>query len=286
MNERIVNKTIEIESLVSFFVSVHEKPFYFPGEFHPFWELVYVIDGELNVSGNERIYRLKKGDIAFHKPMEFHKIWSAEGKPIHALITAFRASGTLMSVFEETVISLNDESIRAFNQLINYVETRYEREDKQYQNALYETSEQEFQIFINRMENTLLSLKGTRFAAAEKEARAENDTYRKILIELNASVYENITVEELARRCRFSVSQIKRVFAQNSDIGIHKYLLKLKVSTATRLMSKGYAVCEISRMLGFSNQNYFSTVFKRETGLAPTEFARRMKKHLELSDDK
>lgn len=286
MNERIVNKTIEIESLVSFFVSVHEKPFYFPGEFHPFWELVYVIDGELNVSGNERIYRLKKGDIAFHKPMEFHKIWSAEGKPIHALITAFRASGTLMSVFEETVICLNDESIRAFNQLINYVETRYEREDKQYQNALYETSEQEFQIFINRMENTLLSLEGTRFAAAEKEARAENDTYRKILIELNASVYENITVEELARRCRFSVSQIKRVFAQNSDIGIHKYLLKLKVSTATRLMSKGYAVCEISRMLGFSNQNYFSTVFKRETGLAPTEFARRMKKHLELSDYK
>lgn len=286
MNERIVNKTIEIESLVSFFVSAHEKPFYFPGEFHPFWELVYVIDGELNVSGNERIYRLKKGDIAFHKPMEFHKIWSAEGKPIHALISAFRASGTLMSVFEETVISLNDESIRAFNQLINYVETRYEREDKQYQNALYETSEQEFQIFINRMENTLLSLEGTRFAAAEKEARAENDTYRKILIELNASVYENITVEELARRCRFSVSQIKRVFAQNSDIGIHKYLLKLKVSTATRLMSKGYAVCEISRMLGFSNQNYFSTVFKRETGLAPTEFARRMKKQLELSDYK
>ena len=286
MNERIVNKTIEIESLVSFFVSVHEKPFYFPGEFHPFWELVYVIDGELNVSGNERIYRLKKGDMVFHKPMEFHRIWSADGSPLHALISAFRASGTLMAGFEETVINLDGDSIKAVEELIKYVETRYQREDKLYQKPLYETDEKDFQVFINKMENMLLSLRGTRFSASEREARAESDTYRKILIELNASVYENITVEELARRCSFSVSQIKRVFAQNSDIGIHKYLLKLKVSTATRLMSKGYAVCEISRMLGFSNQNYFSTVFKRETGLAPTEFARRMKKHLELSDYK
>ena len=36
--------------------------------------------------------------------------------------------------------------------------------------------------------------------------------------------------------------------------------------TAIELLEKGALVSEVSEQLGFSNPNYFSLVFKRETG--------------------
>ena len=57
-------------------------------------------------------------------------------------------------------------------------------------------------------------------------------------------------------------------------MGIHKYLLKLKTAAAIQLLQQGCSVNEVSRQLGFANQNYFSTVFKRETGLPPSRYAK------------
>ena len=64
-----------IKSFVAAFKKKFENEYYFVGEMHNFWELVYVTEGSLFVSEDNRIYKLNEGDIIFHKPMEFHKIW-------------------------------------------------------------------------------------------------------------------------------------------------------------------------------------------------------------------
>ena len=46
---------------------------------------------------------------------------------------------------------------------------------------------------------------------------------------------------------------------------------------ASRLLREGKAAKEIAAELGFANQNYFSTVFKRITGCAPAEYVKSMK---------
>lgn len=58
-----------------------------------------------------------------------------------------------------------------------------------------------------------------------------------------------------------------------TGLGIGEYILKVRIDMARRYLSEtGMTIAEISDKLGFSSQRYFSTAFKRATGLSPSEF--------------
>lgn len=276
-DEKYIYKAIEIESMISFFIADYKNPYYFAGEFHPFWELVYVLDGEINVAGDEKVYTLHKGDIIFHKPMEFHRLWTEQDKDIHALITAFRARGPIMHSFENLALSLPQYLKNEIEKIICYCKQKFDCNDKQYHRKMFESwhsRQDEIQIFINMMEIFLLAVAqcGENIGFKSTVDTGISEVYRNIVSKLNENVFKNITLSELAEQCNFSTSQIKRVFSQYSDIGIHKYFLKLKIAEAIRMLGKGMTLDEISKALAFSSQNYFSWAFKRETGLSPSAY--------------
>ena len=68
-----VKEQVKIERLYSLFKRHYNKGHHFLGEMHDFWEVVYVIDGEVIISADENIHDFKSGDIIFHKPLELHK---------------------------------------------------------------------------------------------------------------------------------------------------------------------------------------------------------------------
>ncbi len=44
----------------------------FSGESHNFWELLYVDKGDIQVTAGEQTCRLRRGQLIFHAPGEFH----------------------------------------------------------------------------------------------------------------------------------------------------------------------------------------------------------------------
>jgi quercetin dioxygenase-like cupin family protein len=58
-----VNEQIQIEKFFSLFEIHYDNGFNFLGESHNFWECLYVLDGKVCVSGDERVYNLTKGEI-------------------------------------------------------------------------------------------------------------------------------------------------------------------------------------------------------------------------------
>lgn len=279
-HEKNIKKAIEIESLVSLFDAHYRGSFNFPGEFHPFWELVYVKDGLVNVSGDEKIYLLQKGDIIFHKPMEFHRIWSADGNDIRVFISAFRAGGTAISKLEELATPLTTKQTEIIEKLTEFTKKHFPEEHGQFHQTMFEhwsDESESIQTVINLMEILLLSVsKQGSIAMRTTDKSGVSEIYREIISKLNENVYGQITLSQLAEQCSFSVSQIKRVFAKYSDIGIHKYFIKLKIAMSIRMLGKGMSISKISDSLSFSNQNYFSSAFKRETGLSPSEYKKRI----------
>ena len=81
--EQYIKTTLEEELIIKRIVTIHyfeyRKDFVFTGEKHNFWEFVYVDKGEINVTADERVFRLEHGEMIFHKPNEFHTL-SANGK--------------------------------------------------------------------------------------------------------------------------------------------------------------------------------------------------------------
>lgn len=52
-----------------------------------------------------------------------------------------------------------------------------------------------------------------------------------------------------------------------------KYLTQLRIEYAKELLITGrYSIGEIAEMCGFENVYYFSTVFKKHTGIPPSKY--------------
>ncbi len=76
-------------------------------------------------------------------------------------------------------------------------------------------------------------------------------------------------IEEIARACHTSCTGLQNVFRSYSGLSVHRYLMKLKINTAVKLLGQGKTVTETALELGFQSQSHFSNVFKKETGVCP-----------------
>ena len=77
-------RLIKINSVITAFNAERQKGFYFSGEMHNFWELVYVVSGRVMATSEEKVFSLSEGQLIFHKPMEFHqKSPSKLPRPFH-----------------------------------------------------------------------------------------------------------------------------------------------------------------------------------------------------------
>ena len=274
-----VTQVLQISALNNCLTCHFPHPYYFSGEFHPFWEMVYATDGTFRAAANEKVYTMKKGDVIFHKPMEFHRLWSLERQDLHAYIIGFAATGTLLEQLEDGAFVLTADQQARLEALMAYAAANFPREERHgMQDHLRVMEEQcedkqvQIQTYTELLKLFLLSLASETAPLTVKALSNSEDSrlYRSIVELLTKNLSGWITTEEIAQKLHYSPTRIKRTFAKYSDIGIHKYLLKLKTAEAIRLLRKNLPCSEVSSMLGFSNQNYFSTVFKRETGCTPS----------------
>jgi len=267
-----------IDALFTMFKIHYDKDYYFGGEVHNFWECLYVIDGDVQVSGDERIYALTKGDIIFHKPMELHKFTVTGEKGATVFIFSFNLEGRLKKQFQNKVFSLTDEQNRILDTLISFAQTEAKRfeisiVDFPYHGFLMpsEFSDIYLQRIVLYISELFLSL-ADHDNVSPSIHNPETELFKKAVVFMSENLSENLSIEEIAKNCNTSLSGIKRIFSKYGGMGVHKYFLSLKLNAALKLLKSGYTVTEVTDALKFSSQSYFSSAFKRETGKNPSDF--------------
>ena len=103
-----VTEQIHITDMYSLFKVHYDNGFAFHGEAHNFWECFFVMDGEVCVSADERVYNLMRGEIIFHKPLEFHKFIVNGFRGATVLVFSFTAEGPLTGWLRDKVFSLSN----------------------------------------------------------------------------------------------------------------------------------------------------------------------------------
>jgi len=264
-------KGIRLDGFFSVFEATYDDEFCFYGETHDFWEIVFVREGNICVGTEEHIFHLSKGEMIFHKPMEFHKFHIENGKPATLFIMSFSASGSVLKRFENCVLRLSLEQNRAVSYMISFLREECALENGFSFTCLNELAEYptKFQRFTCMVELLLLSLLNESNHINAVSDVPEVIAYRKAVQLMEKRIEEWISVPEIAKECHVSASYLKKVFAKYLGIGIHQYFLKMKIRYASQMLKEGKSVSEIAASLSFSSPNYFSTVFKRETGMTP-----------------
>lgn len=93
----------------------------------------------------------------------------------------------------------------------------------------------------------------------------------------HANYNHPICVEDYARSRGMSISWFIRNFKDYTGTTPTQYLLSLRISNAQSLLeSTSYQVTEIAEIVGYNNPLYFSRLFKKQCGVAPTEFRKQI----------
>lgn len=274
---RPIKEQIRITEMYSLFETHYKCGYVFPGETHNFWECLYVQKGEVCVSADERVYNLTSGEIIFHKPLELHKFIVNSAAGADLLIFSFAAEGDLTGYLRDKVFRLSQAQIVMVNGLLSYIHARTQtvdgRMELHYYLAPFESSTCYSQMVAAYLCQLMLSL-SEEGNVSSVSSSPDAIVFRKAISYLNHNLHRQPTVREIAKYCNVSEAGLKRVFDKYADIGVHKYLLKLKIKAATELLHDGQSVSEVADKLGFNSQSYFSKAFKRETGTSPSDLKR------------
>lgn len=84
---------------------------------------------------------------------------------------------------------------------------------------------------------------------------------------------EKISISLLAQLCNMSPSQFTRAFRREYGITVRDYLVAYRIDRACELLSgSNLPVGDIAFASGFADHSYFSRMFRRQTGLAPSDY--------------
>ena len=108
----------------------------------------------------------------------------------------------------------------------------------------------------------------------EQEIRAgRNAVAMQICSILDESIFSEISLDEIAARFFISKGQMIRIFRKEFGVTPYKYFLNKKLDTAKGLLQNtDLPIKNISLRLGFSDEHYFSKMFKKAIGVPPGKF--------------
>ena len=105
---------------------------------------------------------------------------------------------------------------------------------------------------------------------------SQNKTLDSIIAFIEKNFMSNISLADIAHACSCSESTICHLFKQHTGVSTQKYILNLRIEQAKKLLkTSSLPITNIALMSGFGNSNYFSYIFKKEVGKAPTEYRKK-----------
>lgn len=278
-------KKFNIEKIITIFYMELSKNFYYPGEKHDFWEMVYIDKGEMICAADEKRFVLKSGEMTFHKPNEFHNLSGNSNIAPNVSVLTFECKSRAMKHFEGKIFRLNTEEKALLSTLFAEGLSCYRLEDERnpfLQNLKTITpspfgssqmTKNLLEIFLIKLyRNTDVVTKEMRQSYVIDGVQVSYDM-KDILDYLNDHIYGKVTIRDLAKHLGKSESTVKQLFAQYLPGGIIKYYNSLKIKEARKLIREGkYNMAQISDLLCFDNPQYFSKCFKNITKVTPSEY--------------
>ena len=278
-------KTFKVDAVITLFYMEMSKSFRYEGESHDFWEMVYIDKGEMICQADQKRFVLKNGEMAFHKPGEFHNL-SGDGlvAPNVSIVT-FECKSRAMKCFAGKIFKLDQEEKALLSLLFSEGLSCYRLRDERdplLQNMvkLENAPAGASQAVQNLLEYFLIRLARREDALPQRMRRSYvidgvdiPRSVKEIVDLLKASLYERLTVADVAARLGRSESAVKQLFSRHFKMGVMHYYNSLKIGEAKRLIREGkYRFSEISDLLAFESPQYFSKVFKKHTGRTPGEY--------------
>ena len=94
-------------------------------------------------------------------------------------------------------------------------------------------------------------------------------TAERILIHVNAHLFEDISIPLLAEHFYLSTSQFSRIFRQATGAAPWEYITKKRLAAAKEMIRSGHSVLSVSEHCGFKDYSVFYRAYTKHFGCSP-----------------
>jgi len=230
------------------------------------YQLLYIAEGRgtLTTASAGR-YSISEGDIFLIFPGEWHtyspnpetgwkEYWIGfKGINIDSRVSAgfFSKHSPIYKVgYNDTLISLFKEAIQVAKK-----------------------QEKHFQQLLAGIVNYMLGLAFSIDSNKKLKNSMNQELVNRARTFMQENIETNIEMPEIADHLIISYSSFRHIFKQYTGIAPSQYYLNLKIQRAKDMLkSSSASIKEISYILHFDTPEYFTKLFKKKTGLTPSQF--------------
>lgn len=260
----------------------YAKDFAYSGEIHDFWEIVYADKKSLLITAGSKEIKLEVGQMYIHKPNEFHNIRCDGERAANSVIVSFDCDCASLMSIAGMVITCGADERRLLGNIVNEAYGVFSTPlGSAYTRKMIKSGKDDFggqQLIRLYLEQLLILLiRGNKRIAPVKK----NDS-SKLLVQiceyLSDNVEKRIRFSDVLTRFNMSASVLKKLFREKMDCGVMEYFSRLKVDAAKQMIREGESnFTEVAERLSFNNSQYFTTVFKRVSGMTPSDYAKSVR---------
>lgn len=110
------------------------------------------------------------------------------------------------------------------------------------------------------------------------------DIVSVIVAQIHKNYNQNLTLKDIAGDINYSLPYISKLFKEKTGMTFRLYLQKTRIEEACRLLSNtDEKIFCISKMVGYSDVDFFSKIFKEHMGATPQQFRLCLKSQAQIT---
>ena len=243
------------------FVGEHPKTYDVRWHTHDHWELVYCTGGQGSFRfENGTVMNYEAGEVVVIPPREVHANSSGEG-------------------FTNIHITMSDPSF-PYKTAFRIADDEEGNVKMAFQQAKY--------FYMGDIKNAelVLAALGDLIVSYMIVCRS-NAEFSEPVEKIRASIRRNYSrpdyaLDEVMHSMPFHYDYLRKLFKKEVGVSPLEYMTALRMKNAetllTAMWTNEYSITEIAQMCGFEDALYFSRVFKKYYGCAPSNFSRKREK--------
>ncbi|MNZ18727.1 HTH-type transcriptional regulator YesS [compost metagenome] len=259
---------------------------------YPHWhkeiEIIYVTQGSLDLGINDKVIRMKQGEVQFINGGEVHYFLASPDseriviqfdlslfQDVAALINDDRSLRDIFTEMEQSSWNWPEETVTALLPLLQSI-SKEDFERKEGYAYMIKAKLYEMLVFILR--------EVPRSSASYRPQISENtwtptkeilSKLERIFEYVECHYQESITLKDVADYMGFSPYYFTKFFKKNTGMTFVTFLNEYRLNKAKWiLLNENHSVTEVSEEAGFSSVKTFHHFFKEATGTSPLKYRR------------
>jgi|LSQX01.3.fsa_nt_gb AraC-like DNA-binding protein len=277
---------IHMKTLMNNYSKTHEN--------FDFWKIQYNHTGNWLATVNGEDYHIGDGQVMFYSPNSTHGVSEnlKKPEPCEIIVIGFVCNSPIMEYFREKIFTLTHEEKKIlFNiaRLKNDIFVVFDN-DSEYRGirpreGISYADLQFIKISLERFLLHLYNRSRIEFTDNIKKNKKnnDNDLASDVMDYLSENVFNNLKIDDIAKEFAVSTSTLKSTFKNATGKGIIDCFIDIKIDKAKEMIDNtSLTFALISEKLNFNSTSYFTRLFKKRTGMTPTEYSKITKKKIKF----